>query len=278
MYDGPVREGNRGGQGDFRWSAVSDDKHRENYLGHSVNAPVGRWQKNKDIHWYTRDVESSDASRADREKKEEIRRLKEAEEDALDLALGLPPKQRDGDGDDERSGANAIPVKGAEAAEKEVKRREKELRREQRALKRAEREVNRDEKDRIKEERRSERRSEPARYGDGSRHRSRYVEEVDGPRRRYDEGMRDNRRQDDGITTETEVENDIRGRARGRLGSNESTFRNPLRGGNAERARHLGHHLVESGKVHVQAIKTKRATARITRTPSEDKQESVTSS
>ena len=98
----------------------------ENYLGHSVNAPVGRWQKNKDIHWYTRDVESSDASRADREKKEEIRRLKEAEEDALDLALGLPPKQRDGDGDDERSGANAIPVKGAEAAEKEVKRREKE--------------------------------------------------------------------------------------------------------------------------------------------------------
>jgi hypothetical protein len=26
---------------------VKADKHRENYIGHSVKAPVGRWQKGK---------------------------------------------------------------------------------------------------------------------------------------------------------------------------------------------------------------------------------------
>lgn len=96
---------------------------QENYLGHSVNAPVGRWQKNKDIHWYQREV-APDADRADRERKEEIKRLKQAEEDALALALGLVPKKRDEDG--EGSGANSVPVKGAEDDEKELRRREKE--------------------------------------------------------------------------------------------------------------------------------------------------------
>ena len=54
----------------------------QNYLGHSINAPTGRWQKNKDVHWYNRDVSADDAARA-----EEIRKVKEAEAEALSAAL-----------------------------------------------------------------------------------------------------------------------------------------------------------------------------------------------
>lgn len=32
---------------EFNWDDVKADKHRENYLGHSLKAPVGRWQKGK---------------------------------------------------------------------------------------------------------------------------------------------------------------------------------------------------------------------------------------
>ncbi|KAF9512905.1 hypothetical protein BS47DRAFT_1022936 [Hydnum rufescens UP504] len=76
-----------GGQGDFTWAEVSADKDRENYLGHSINAPTGRWQKNKDIHWYKRDVANSESDRL-----EEIRKIKEAEADAL--AVALLPRRR----------------------------------------------------------------------------------------------------------------------------------------------------------------------------------------
>ncbi|TFK40105.1 kinase phosphorylation domain-containing protein [Crucibulum laeve] len=78
----PVRGGTRGGQAEFKWSDVSADKDRENYLGHSINAPTGRWQKNKDIHWYNRDVTQDEA-----ERQEEIRKVKELEADALAVAL-----------------------------------------------------------------------------------------------------------------------------------------------------------------------------------------------
>lgn len=37
--------GTRGGQDQFKWDDVKDDAHRENYLGHSLLAPVGRWQR-----------------------------------------------------------------------------------------------------------------------------------------------------------------------------------------------------------------------------------------
>ncbi|KAG6817179.1 hypothetical protein H0H87_011881 [Tephrocybe sp. NHM501043] len=78
----PVRGGTRGGQAEFKWSDVSADKDRENYLGHSINAPTGRWQKNKDVHWYNRDKGQTQT-----ERDEEIRKVKDLEADALAVAL-----------------------------------------------------------------------------------------------------------------------------------------------------------------------------------------------
>nr|DAD48512.1 TPA_asm: hypothetical protein HUJ06_018449 [Nelumbo nucifera] len=90
MYH-PSRGGVRGGRDQFKWEDVKVDKHRENYLGHSIMAPVGRWQKGKDLHWYARGKisENSDMEAA----KTEIQRIKEEEEQAMQEALGLAPKR-----------------------------------------------------------------------------------------------------------------------------------------------------------------------------------------
>lgn len=90
MYH-PTRGGVRGGRDQFTWDEVKVDKHRENYMGHSLMAPVGRWQKGKDLHWYARD-KKSDGSNSEA-MKEEIRRIKEEEEQAMREALGLAPKR-----------------------------------------------------------------------------------------------------------------------------------------------------------------------------------------
>ncbi|MCJ1458062.1 hypothetical protein MMC28_008432 [Mycoblastus sanguinarius] len=91
LVAGVRKEGSRGGRGDFSWSDVKDSQHRENYLGHSLMAPVGRWQKNKDLSWYAKSDTSPDALAAAEARKEEIRRIKEAEQDALSEALGYGP-------------------------------------------------------------------------------------------------------------------------------------------------------------------------------------------
>ncbi len=45
IYNGPARGGTRGGKDQFNWDDVKEDKNHQSYLGHSVKAPIGRWQK-----------------------------------------------------------------------------------------------------------------------------------------------------------------------------------------------------------------------------------------
>ncbi|KAJ4340264.1 hypothetical protein N0V87_002555 [Didymella glomerata] len=105
------KEGSRGGRAEFKWEDVKNDAQRENYLGHSLMAPVGRWQQNKDLTWYAKgDAESKEAEAA--RIKEEKRKLKEAEEDAMLAAMGLPVP--------ERNNANLTPL-GERAHEADVK-------------------------------------------------------------------------------------------------------------------------------------------------------------
>ncbi|KAM7208770.1 Kinase phosphorylation domain containing protein [Naviculisporaceae sp. PSN 640] len=112
------KTGSRGGV-NFSWEEVATSAHRENYLGHSLKAPVGRWAKGRDLNWYAKADSSAanpgetDQEREARERQEEIRKIKEAEEDAISRALGLPIAPRN------VTGANAVEVDGSKIPKRE---------------------------------------------------------------------------------------------------------------------------------------------------------------
>jgi hypothetical protein len=58
---------------------VKADKDREYYLGHSVKALAGRWQKGRDVYWYTRDKGSGAAQAL----QDEVRAVKAREEQQM---------------------------------------------------------------------------------------------------------------------------------------------------------------------------------------------------
>ncbi|KAI8051676.1 kinase phosphorylation protein-domain-containing protein [Syncephalis plumigaleata] len=86
--------GTRGGRDQFSWDQVKDDKDRECYLGHSLMAPIGRWQKGRDLLWYTKNKQEDDEEAIRRQRQLEIQAIKEAEADALSEALGFAPQKR----------------------------------------------------------------------------------------------------------------------------------------------------------------------------------------
>ncbi len=62
----------------------AEHHHHPDCAGHSVNALQGRWQKNKDVYWYTRDAGDRDAAEA-----AELLAVKQREEDLMAEVLSM---------------------------------------------------------------------------------------------------------------------------------------------------------------------------------------------
>lgn len=93
------RGGTRGGQAEFTWDQVRGDQHRENYLGHSIFAPTGRWQNNKDVNWYNKDNNPQDDDQTTskdltiEKRRQELMELKLREEEEMNKRLGIKSGQ-----------------------------------------------------------------------------------------------------------------------------------------------------------------------------------------
>ncbi|KAF9161764.1 hypothetical protein DFQ26_004168 [Actinomortierella ambigua] len=92
----PSRGGVRGGRDQFSWDQVKEDKHREYYLGNSVLAPVGKWQKGRDLTWYAKSGKADDdeGDRVMDQRQAELQAIKDAEAEAMAAALGYKSKKK----------------------------------------------------------------------------------------------------------------------------------------------------------------------------------------
>ncbi|XP_070585954.1 multiple myeloma tumor-associated protein 2 [Erythrolamprus reginae] len=115
---GSSRSGVRGGQDQFKWEDVKTDKQRENYLGNSLMAPVGRWQKGKDLTWYAKE-KITDASLSS---KEELNAIRQAEQEAMMAALGYKNVKKEPTGLSKEELAEVCKRNEGDADEKNVDR------------------------------------------------------------------------------------------------------------------------------------------------------------
>ncbi|XP_064849080.1 multiple myeloma tumor-associated protein 2 homolog isoform X2 [Oncorhynchus masou masou] len=119
MFGASRSGGVRGGQDQFNWDDVKGDKHRENYLGNSLMAPVGRWQKGKDLTWYAKDKKGVVKPMS---REEELATVKAAEQEALMAALGHKNIKRQPTGLTKEDLADVCRREDVEAEDRDVDR------------------------------------------------------------------------------------------------------------------------------------------------------------